>query len=160
MDGMRDFDPYLRFASKADEEEYRRRETERRDYIKAEEAKGTAQGDLHAVDAAIDQMADAKAHGADESPLFASRMASLKAARNELSTATERAAALPVQGEATPIIAQPSESPSHADDLGGALAALKAAGVGGGTSAAEPEANSKPVTAAAKGRTAVTSARV
>ena len=70
MRDMHRFDPYLQFASAEDEAEYRKREAERRAYIDAQHAKGTPEGNLNAAGAAIGQMADAKAHGAGNSPEF------------------------------------------------------------------------------------------
>ncbi|MDF7776048.1 hypothetical protein P1X14_12385 [Sphingomonas sp. AOB5] len=83
MQGMADFDGELEFSSPDDEEAYRKREAERRAYIEAELAKGTPQGDLNASAGALGQMADAKAHGAGDSPEFRQRW-------NELVTTTER----------------------------------------------------------------------
>lgn len=73
LQGMKDFDPYLQFDSKADEEAYRRREQERNQYIAAQQAKGTPEGDLNAAGATVGQMADAHAHGAGSSPEFETR---------------------------------------------------------------------------------------
>lgn len=70
---MHRFDPYLQFASAEDEEAYRRREAERRAYIEQQHARGTPQGDLNAAGAAVNQMVDAQAHGADRSPEFRQR---------------------------------------------------------------------------------------
>ncbi len=81
--GMKDFDPYLQFNSTADEDAYRRREQERNQYIAAQQAKGTPEGDLNAAGATVGQMADAHAHGAGNSPEFESRW-------NELVGTTQR----------------------------------------------------------------------
>ena len=78
------FDPYLQFASSADETEYRRREAERRAYIEQQHAKATPEGDLNAAGAAVGQMVDAKGHGADQSPEFGQRWNSLAATTDRL----------------------------------------------------------------------------
>jgi hypothetical protein len=80
---MHRFDSHLDFASTEDEAAYRKRETERLAYINGQHAKGTPEGDLNAAGAAIGQMADAKAHGAGDSPEFEGRW-------NELVTSTQR----------------------------------------------------------------------
>jgi hypothetical protein len=64
------FDPYLKFASAADEEEYRKREADQHRYIEAELAKKTPEGTLNAAGGTIGQMLDANAHGAGDSPEF------------------------------------------------------------------------------------------
>ncbi len=84
MHGMKDFDPYLRFANEHDEAEYRRREEERRAYIDAQHGKGTPEGDLNASGAAVGQMADAAAHGASDSPAFRQRWDELVASTEKL----------------------------------------------------------------------------
>ena len=84
MRDMHRFDPYLHFASAEDEAEYRRREAETRRYIDAQHAKGTPEGNLNAAGAAIGQMADAKAHGAGDSPEFESRNAALVKTADQL----------------------------------------------------------------------------
>ena len=73
MAGMKDFDRYLQFDPGDTEADYRQREAERRAYIAAQQAKHTPEGDLNASGAAIGQMADAKAHGAGDSPEFQQR---------------------------------------------------------------------------------------
>lgn len=67
------FDPFLAFASKADERAYRTREEENRRYIAEQLAKKTQAGYLNASGAMVDQMLDAHAHGAGNSADFASR---------------------------------------------------------------------------------------
>ena len=84
MAGMKDFDPHLRFTDARDEEAYRQREAERRAIIAAEQAKGTPEGDLNASGAAVGQMADAAAHGADKSPEFQARWDALTASTAKL----------------------------------------------------------------------------
>lgn len=86
MGVMRDlhkFDACLTFDTPEDEAEYRRREAERRNYIDAELAKQTPEGDLNASGGAVGQMLDAHAHGAGNSPEFRQRW-------DELVATTER----------------------------------------------------------------------
>lgn len=64
----RKFDAYLHFSSPEDEEEFRRREAERKAEIDKAHALHTPEGDLRAAHLAVDQMRDAGAHGADASP--------------------------------------------------------------------------------------------
>lgn len=73
IDHLRDFDPYLHFASPEEEAAYHQREAERLAYIKAQEAKHTPEGELNASGAAVGQMVDAKAHGAGDCPEFQQR---------------------------------------------------------------------------------------
>lgn len=67
------FDPCLTFASKDDEEAYRRREAEARAYIERQLAVGSREGELNAAGATMDRMLDAHAHGADSSAEFLPR---------------------------------------------------------------------------------------
>jgi hypothetical protein len=67
---QRIFDPYLRFKSQNDEEEYRRREADNKRYIEQQLAKHTPEGDLNAGGGMIGQMLDAHDHGAGASPQF------------------------------------------------------------------------------------------
>jgi hypothetical protein len=132
MRGMKDFDPYLHFDSKAEEEAYRKREVERQTYITAQQAKGTPHGDLNAANSAIAQMNDAKAHGADRSPVFADRLSALTNSRDELQAALSSSAPAPIappehkaQVTATPTSATPTAN----TDLDEAMAALRLAGI-------------------------------
>jgi hypothetical protein len=74
---QRIFDPYLRFKSAKDEEEYRQREAETKKYIEQQLAKHTPEGDLNAGGGMIGQMLDAHAHGAGASPEFMPRFDAL-----------------------------------------------------------------------------------
>ena len=65
---QRVLDPYLQFASAEDEEAYRRRERERKEVYDKAMALGTPEGLLAANRISREQVADAKAHGADRSP--------------------------------------------------------------------------------------------
>lgn len=79
------FDPYLRFASAKDEERYRREETKRKEEIEKALALHTPEGDLRANTLALEQLKDAGAHGADQSPEYASRISTLTATKEALS---------------------------------------------------------------------------
>jgi len=81
------FDPYLRFASTGDEEEYRRREDERRRAIEKALAEHTPAGELRAANLAIDQLHDAGAHGATRSPAYKRWEDDLCAKRDRLRSA-------------------------------------------------------------------------
>lgn len=72
------FDPYLKFASPEDEAEYRKREAENQRYIREQLEKKTPEGTLNAAGGAADQMLDANAHGAGDSPDFALRWQRLR----------------------------------------------------------------------------------
>ncbi len=67
------FDPFLHFASREDEEAYRRREEETRRYIAQQMAAKTPEGALNAAGATMGQMLDAHSHGAGASPEFLPR---------------------------------------------------------------------------------------
>jgi hypothetical protein len=95
MRDMKDFDPYLHFDSKAEEEAYRRREVERQQAIAAELAKNTPAGDMNAAGVTVGQMVDAKAHGAGNSPEFDARWHDL------VTTTTNLRNAMRAQGQST-----------------------------------------------------------
>lgn len=86
------FDPYLKFASEKDKEEYQRREEERKQEIEKARAEHTPEGELRALDLAREQMKDAKAHGAGASPDFAPMEAGIDRARTELASRIEQKA--------------------------------------------------------------------
>lgn len=127
------FDPYLRFSSQVDEEEYRRRESEHERAVRAAQAENTPQGNLRALDLTIEQMKDAGAHGANASPDYAPRMKALKESRQHLEqalvakTATasdqETSASLELQSVDADTVA------SKPGDFDRAVANLRAAGV-------------------------------
>ena len=101
--GRKIFDPYLKFASADDEEEYRRREAERQRAIETARAENTPEGNLRAINLSIDQMNDAGAHGADRSADFKPMLDGLKKSKRELAAHLQ-----------SPGRAQPSE-PAQAD---------------------------------------------
>lgn len=76
--GRKIFDPYLKFASTQDEDEYRRREQERQRAIEKAQAENTPEGNLRATKLAIAQLEDAGAHGADRSPDYRRTLDGLK----------------------------------------------------------------------------------
>ncbi len=78
------FDPYLRFASAEDEQAYRQREEERRREIEKAQTEGTPEAELRALKLAEEQLKDAGAHGADRSPIYAPKVASIREARANL----------------------------------------------------------------------------
>lgn len=78
------FDPFLGFASAEDEAAYRKREVERERAIKEALAEGTPAGNLRANQLAIDQLKDAGAHGADQSPDYQPSINRLEASRDVL----------------------------------------------------------------------------
>ena len=85
------FDPYLRFRSHNDEEEYRKREADNKKYIEQQLAKHTPEGDLNAGGGALGQMLDAHAHGAGDSPEFMTKW-NASAAKVQAQHAAMRAA--------------------------------------------------------------------
>jgi len=119
-------DPYLKFSSAEDEEEYRKREKRNHDEMERELAKGTPEGTARAAEIMRTQLLDAKAHGADASPDFAPMLQRVEDAKAGLTQ--------PTPGKAS---TQPDTAPSgnaagqSAQDaaLADALATLKAAGV-------------------------------
>ncbi len=93
------FDPYLRFASAEDEDAYRRREAERREAIEKALAEGTPEGLLRANRLAEEQLRDAGAHGADQSPDYAPMFDRIRGTRTDLETA--------IAADAAPKVASP-----------------------------------------------------
>ena len=81
------FDRYLQFASVDDEQEYRRREEERKRAIDKALAEHTPEGNLQANKLAIDQLKDAGAHGADKSPDYKPTLDRLDHDEHDLSKA-------------------------------------------------------------------------
>jgi hypothetical protein len=82
--GRKIFDPYLKFASTQDEDEYRRREQERQHAIEKAQAENTPEGNLRATKLAIAQLEDAGAHGADRSPDYHRTLDGLKLSERAL----------------------------------------------------------------------------
>ncbi len=116
------FDPYLRFGSAEEEAAYRKREAEREAAITKALDDGTPEGTLRANRLAIDQVKDAGAHGADRHPKYATLM-------NDLTSAQE-----PLREALDPHVTGPKEAKNTApEELADVLAALRQAGVSGGT---------------------------
>ncbi len=78
----------LKFATPEEEADYRRREEERREYMTAQQAKHTPEGDLNAAGAGVGQMVDAKVHGAS-GPEFQQRLDALMATTEKLREAAK-----------------------------------------------------------------------
>lgn len=126
------FDRYLKFTSTEDEEEYRRREDERKKAIDAAVAEHTPEGNLKATDLSIEQLKDAGAHGADKSPEYKRDLDSLTKAHNDLQR--EIAAKDPVsrstQGAAAESAVDPLQSvAAKAPHAKSVAATLLAAGI-------------------------------
>jgi hypothetical protein len=117
-----EFDQYLEFTSREDEDEYRKREEERKKAIDAALAEHTPQGNLKALDLSIAQLKDAGAHGADKSAVYRSTLDSLESNRDTLSS---KVAAAEKDGSLRPTAAEPADAPVRAD----VLAQLRAAKV-------------------------------
>ena len=82
------FDQYLQFSSQHDEEEYRRREAERKQEIDKALAEHTPEGNLKANRLSLDQLKDAGAHGADRSPDYQRYMNELTSSKDNLEKQT------------------------------------------------------------------------
>ena len=128
------FDPYLRFSSTEDEQRYRHDEAKRKEEIEKAMALHTSEGDLRANTLALDQLKDAGAHGADQSPDFEPMRRKLQASEAALSAAITSATLPSRKAEAS--------AKDVADDVRPAvsvpdsvLAALRATGV----KSADPE---------------------
>lgn len=118
-------DPYLQFASKEDEEAYRKRERERKEAYDRARAMGTPDGDRLAAQIAQEQIQDAGAHGADRSPNFAPMQRDIALARRDLEASIASGAAS--RDNQPPGRAR--EKPTTEADLSDVMAALSAAGV-------------------------------
>lgn len=121
----REFDPYLRFSSKQDEDDYRKRETERQKAIEDALAKHTPEGNLEANRLAIEQLKDAGVHGADRSAQFKPELDALESSRKALAAQTQKTAE-PTKSAATEteqLSPQKSQKPALPADL---LATIRA----------------------------------
>jgi hypothetical protein len=67
------FDRYLHFSSSQDEEAFHKRTAATKQYVTAQLARNTAEGNLNAGGGMVDYMLDAHAHGAGASPDFLPR---------------------------------------------------------------------------------------
>lgn len=121
------FDPYLTFDGAEDERAYREREAARQKAIQAALEENTPEGQLRALDIIKQQMDDAKAHGADQSPDFKSQYDKIEAAQRGLAASLPKpASGLPSQS-AEPTMPSPIAEQVEIDPA--ALAALQQAGV-------------------------------
>jgi hypothetical protein len=89
------FDPYLHFANAEEEAAFRRRQAETQQYVAAQLAKDTPEGNLNAGGGMVDAMIDARAHGASDSPDFTPRLSSL------VETVRRQHAAMRAAGQST-----------------------------------------------------------
>jgi hypothetical protein len=112
-------DPYLKFSSAKDEEEYRKREAERDAEIKRALALGTPGGLRRATNLMQEQLRDAGAHGADRSPDF----------ERLVNTASEaRELAMPHEKQRSAV---DDVQPTVSNDVADIAATLRAAGLSG-----------------------------
>jgi hypothetical protein len=120
-------DPYLQFRSEEDEKAYRKREEERRIAYERELAKNTEEGDRSAAEIIKTQLVDAKAHGANASPDFASLLSRTEAAATALHQPRQAAATPSTDRNPPPSIA--SRASVDDKDVDAITAALKATGI-------------------------------
>lgn len=120
------FDPYLRFDSPEDEEEYRKREREREHAIRDALALGTPEGNLLATDLAIAQLKDAGEHGADASPEFQSAFDRLRNVRADLGATIAEGTQVANGEPSIAALLEPSTDVSISPEL---LASLRDTGV-------------------------------
>jgi hypothetical protein len=83
------FERYLTFSSAEDEEEYRKREQDRRTEIEKSVAEHTPQGDLRAANLSLDQLHDAGRHGASKSSEYSRWDKDLTGKRDALARAID-----------------------------------------------------------------------
>lgn len=122
------FDPYLKFASAHDEEEFRRREAERQAAIAEAMAEHTPEGELRALGIEREQLNDAGAHGADRSREFKSKLDVLKTRERALERALADKDHQQDNNDREAKV-QPHAAPSACRVSPGVLAALREAGV-------------------------------
>jgi uncharacterized protein YukE len=135
------FDPYLKFASVNDEEEYRRREDERKRAMDKALAEKTPEGTLRANQLALEQLKDAGAHGADKSPEYQRWVSKLESSSSTLSSKIEQHAAdISKSAKASDPLDTVKPEAAVSPDL---VASLRAAGV----IAADPNGSGHGVTA-------------
>jgi len=121
------FDRYLQFASVEDEQEYRRREDERKRDIEKALAEHTPEGNLRANKHAIEQLKDAGAHGADKSPDYQPTLHGLLSTQAALATRVDAGDKAKAQERLSAVASAP---PAAANSLSpDVLTGLKNAGV-------------------------------
>ena len=123
------FDRYLKFASTEDEEEYRRREQERKAAIEKAQAEHTPQGDLRANKLAIEQLKDAGAHGADQSPDYKPELDRLKGSQTSLERAIGQPAKAAAQDRISAATSGTADAPGNAGLSPDLIAGLKNVGI-------------------------------
>jgi hypothetical protein len=145
-----EFDKYLRFASTEDEQEYRRREDERKQAIQKALDEHTPEGNLRAANLSLEQLHEAGAHGANRSPEYAKWDKDLTEKRDTLARGIDNQKAVENTSKTPPpdplSLVQPNVNASPE-----ALAALRAAGV----VMPEQDAQGHGVTFAAASSTAI-----
>lgn len=122
--GRKAFEPYLQFASAEDEEEFRKREAQRKAEMEKALAEKTPEGALRANNLAIDQLEDAGAHGADRSPDYQPMLSNLQQTRKNLAGEIGTVAAA-----SAPIPPDPLADLPDAEVPKDVLAALRSAGI-------------------------------
>lgn len=122
-------DPSLKFTDAQDEAAYRKREEERRIAYERELEKHTVEGDRNATTIVKSQLADAKAHGADRNPEFASLLSRTEAAASALQPPQRGTAAPARNGTKSNEPSAASIQSSGGNDVDAITAALKATGV-------------------------------
>jgi hypothetical protein len=117
------FEPYLRFESPEDERAYREREALRRQAIEDAKAQNTPEGELMALSVAREQLEDAGANGAKNSPDYQRTWEQLDKSYTGLAVALENSA----QATTKALVKTPSH-PSATIDAD-VFAALQSSGV-------------------------------
>lgn len=142
------FDPYLKFASEKDKEDYSRNREERKEQMEKALAEHTPEGDLRANRLAIEQMKDAGIHGADRSSEYQSTLDNLKAKSSRLSRELNRQPASDMQAPAKtdPLDAVKAAAESSPD----LIASLRTTGI----AVADQNGDGHGVTAASSGHAA------
>ncbi len=138
------FDPYLTFASAEDEEEFRRREAERKAAIEKALAEHTPEGNLRANRLSIDQLKDAGAHGASASPEYQPMLTTLEKSGETLSADLDSSKATAAKSDRQQAAAAPAAADADRDTAE-AIARLRASvsiadqdGEGHGLAASKP----------------------
>jgi hypothetical protein len=128
-------DPYLKFTSKEDEDAYRKREQERRDAYDRAMALNTPDGNRRAIQISREQLQDAGAHGADQSPDYTRFKQDIAKAAADLETPGRV-----LDDSSGQLDRSQGPEKSASGSLEGAMAALSKAGV----TSAEPSGGQPP----------------
>lgn len=140
------FDPYLRFGSPEEEQAYREREAAREKAIEEARGRGTPEGESRAIKLAIAQLEDAGAHGATESPEYASMLGQLRG--NDRALDIQRAATADRQSSQAASTATDQIAAAHGIDPA-LLAQIRGAGMSDPATVDEIRLSNGPVLAAA-----------